>query len=106
MSQHREILAALERLKSGSVQLNSEQYLALLEAVEQAAEALFNAPRGGDSAAAGVWYNHERAPALAHLADALTPHSEGGNVRELAQRQRTDQEIARELHRSLLDRAI
>ncbi|HEX3801523.1 MAG TPA: hypothetical protein VHV75_01670 [Solirubrobacteraceae bacterium] len=103
MSSHREILAALERLKSGAATLTSEQYVGLLEAVEQAAEALFTAPRGADPVAAGLWYNHERAPALARLGDALTTHQDDVAVRGLAQQQQRDGEIARQLHQSLLD---
>jgi hypothetical protein len=103
MSSHREILAALERLKSGAMTLSSEQYLRLLEAIEQAAEALFTAPRSADPVATGLWYNHERAPALARLADALTSHGGEPSVRGLTQEQQRDGEIARQLHQSLLD---
>ncbi len=103
MSSHREILAALERLKSGATTLTSDQYLRLLEAVEQAAEALFAAPRSPDPVAAGLWYNHERAPALSRLADALIAHEDNAAVRGLTQEQQRDSEVARLLHQSLLD---
>jgi hypothetical protein len=106
MSSHREILAALERLKSGALTLTSDQYLRLLEAVEQAAEALFTAPRAGaDPASVSVWYNHERAPALARLADALSTYDEGDGdaLSALVEQQRSDSEVARQLHQSLLD---
>lgn len=101
MSSNREILAALARLKSGAVALTAEQYQDLLEAVEQAAHALIMAPRGTDPVATGLWYNHERSPALARLADALAPQSAASQA--LAQTQLSDREVARELHRALLD---
>lgn len=103
MSTHRETLVALERLKSGEAKLTSEQYVELLEAVEQAVQALQVAPSGSDSVATGVWYNHERAPALARLADALAPDGPGAAAETLAQQQLSDREVLHELHRALLD---
>jgi hypothetical protein len=103
MSSHREILAALARLKSGSVTLDPDQYVGLLEAVEQAVEALFAAPRGSDPVATGLWYNHERAPALARLADALSPKArERAAAHALKQQQHSDREVIRELHDALV----
>jgi hypothetical protein len=107
MSHHREILAALAKLKSGTTALTSEQYGALLEALEQAAEALHIAPRGSDPIATGLWWNHERAPALARLADVLSPRAatipgDGKAGRPEA----TDAQVVRALHQSLLDNTV
>lgn len=77
MSPPHQTLAAISRLKSGEAALSSEQYVELLGAVEQAVQALLLAPAGSDPVATGFWYNHERAPALARLADALGPHGGG-----------------------------
>lgn len=111
MSSHRKILAALQHLKSGGTKPTDEQYVAILDAVEQAVEVLYAAPRGRDPVATGLWYNHERAPALARLADALTSHSDealtshSDGITELEQERQSDREIVRALHRSLLDSA-
>ena len=109
MSSHREILAALQRLKSGGAQPTSEQYVAILDAVEQAVEVLYAAPRGSDPIATGLWYNHERAPALARLADALTLHNDALTPRsvatsELERQRQSDREVVRALQQSLRDR--
>ncbi len=72
MSHYRDILSALQKLKAGAGKLTTEQYVDVLEAIEQAAQALYSAPRGADPAAMGVWWNHERTPALARLADTLS----------------------------------
>ena len=103
MSKHRETLVALERLKSGETELNPEQYVELLEAVEQAVQALQLAPSGSDPVATGLWYNHDRAPALARLADALVPEEQGGASRALAQEQLSDRDVLHELHQALLN---
>ncbi|HTW11801.1 MAG TPA: hypothetical protein VME01_03580 [Solirubrobacteraceae bacterium] len=104
MNHHREILAALERLKSGASALTSEQYLTLLQAIEQAAEALHAAPRGSDPVATGLWWNHERTPALARLADALVPHPRGAaTAASGGPLPADDASVARALHQSLLD---
>jgi hypothetical protein len=103
MSTHRETLFALRRLKSGETELTSEQYVELLEAVEQAVQALFRAPSGSDPVATGLWYNHDRAPALARLADALAPQEQGGASQALAQEQLSDREVLHELHQALLN---
>jgi hypothetical protein len=102
-SLHRQTLAALEKLKSGAVSLDSEDYLALLEAIEQATEALHAAPRKADQVALGLWYNHERAPALARLADALQPHRVQSAVDLLAADLNSDVMAARALQQSLED---
>src|ERR1700722_8428165 len=102
MSPHRDTLVALSRLKSGEAELSPEQYFELLEAVEQAVQALLLAPSGADPVATGVWYSHDRAPALARLADALAPHEQGGASEALAQQQLNDREVLQELHEALL----
>jgi hypothetical protein len=102
MSSHRETLVALERLKNGEAELTPEQYVELLEAVEQAVKALLLAPSGSDSVATGLWYNHERAPALARLADALASDQAGGASATLAEQQLSDREVLLELHEALL----
>jgi hypothetical protein len=103
MSPHRDTLVALSKLKSGEAELNPEQYFELLEAVEQAIHALLLAPSGSDAVATGLWYNHERAPALARLADALAPQEQGGATEALAQQQLGDREVLQELHEALLN---
>lgn len=102
MSSHHDTLAALSRLKSGETALTSEQYLELLEAIEQAVHALQLAPKGSDPVATGLWYNHERAPALARLADALAAEDSGQASRALADKQMSDREVLMELHAALL----
>jgi hypothetical protein len=116
MSSHRKILAALQRLKSGGAPPTPEQYVAILDAVEQAVEVLYAAPRGSDPIATGLWYNHERAPALARLADALTSHndaltarnprlgSHGAATSELERERQSDREVVRALQQSLRER--
>jgi hypothetical protein len=109
MSSHRKILAALQRLKSGGAQPTPEQYVAILDAVEQAVEVLYAAPRGSDPIATGLWYNHERAPALARLADALTSHSDvltsrNAATSELERERQSDREVVRALQQSLRER--
>jgi hypothetical protein len=106
MSSNREIRAALARLQSGEAALSAEQYQQLLEALEQMFEALVLAPKGTDPVATGVWYNHERKPALARLADALSPQANGHASQKLADQQLSDREVIRELHRSLLDNSV
>jgi hypothetical protein len=103
MSSKREIRAALARLKSGDVTLSPHQYHELLAALEQLFEALVLAPKGTDPVATAVWYNHERRPALARLADAVSPQTDRNAVQTLADQQRSDRDVIRELHRSLLD---
>ena len=110
MSSPGEIRAALAALRSGARAITAEQCQELLDAVEQMFDALSAAPRGGDPIASGVWYNHDRGPALARLADALTapapsntPAAPGTNaVQTLAQQRAHDASIARALHQSLL----
>jgi len=86
--------------------MSSDQYLAVLEAIEQASEALHSAPRGSDPVANGIWWNHERTPALARLADALTPHPDAGAGAASERSARSDDaQVIRELHQSLLDNA-
>jgi hypothetical protein len=102
MRTHRDTLVALERLRSGETELTSEQYVELLEAVEQAAKALQAAPSGSDSVATGLWYNHDRAPALARLADALAPDGLGSASEALAEQQLSDRDVLHELHQALL----
>ena|SRR5579875_3017404 len=106
MSSKREIRAGLARLKSGEVVLSPEQYHELLEAVEQLFEAMVLAPKGPDPVATGVWYNHERKPALARLADAISPHDGAVATQRLVEQQVSDREVIRELHRSLLDNSV
>jgi hypothetical protein len=103
MSSHRKILAALQRLKSGGETPTSEQYVAILDAVEQAVEVLYAAPRGSDPIATGLWYNHERAPALARLADALTSHKDATSQLAHEHERQSDREVVRALQQSLLD---
>jgi len=114
---HREALQALERLKTGAVKLDSEQYLELLEAVEQVVHALVLAPSGADPVATGLWYNHERSPALARLAAALAANGGAGDAAGApsaagaagsagaAAGAQSDAEVLRALHRALLERA-
>jgi hypothetical protein len=102
MTPHSETLAAIARLKSGEDELSSEQYLELLEAVEDAVQALILAPSGTDPLATGLWYNHERAPALARLADALAPRHGGDASDQLLEEQMSDREVLLELHAALL----
>ncbi len=71
VSSKREARATLARLKAGDIALGPHEYHELLEAVEQAFEALELAPSGSDPAATALWYDHAREPALARLADAL-----------------------------------
>ncbi len=103
MSSKREVRAALVGLKSGDVTLSPHQYHELLAAAEQLFEALVLAPKGSDPMATAVWYNHERHPALARLADAVSPQTDANAVWRLADQQRSDRDVIRELHRSLLD---
>ena len=102
MRPHRDTLAAIARLKSGEDELSGEQYMELLEAVEEAVHALLLAPTGSDPQATGLWYNHERAPALARLADALAPKQHGTAI-GLDDEQTSDREVLRELHAALLN---
>ena len=106
MSSNREIRAGLARLKSGAATLTAEQYHELLEAVEQIFEALALAPKGTDPVATGVWYNHERKPALARLADAVSPQADANAAQKLVDQQLIDREVIRELHQSLLDKSL
>ncbi len=106
MSSNREIRAGLARLKSGAATLTAEQYHELLEAVEQIFEALALAPKGTDPVATGVWYNHERKPALARLADAVSPQADTNAAQKLVDQQLIDREVIRELHQSLLDKSL
>ncbi|HWD68706.1 MAG TPA: hypothetical protein VG293_00855 [Solirubrobacteraceae bacterium] len=101
MTPHGETLAALSRLKNGEAELSREQYLELLEAMEQAVQALILAPTGSDSRATGLWYNHERAPALARLAEALAPEKHGAATAP-AEEQLSDRDVLLELHAALL----
>jgi hypothetical protein len=101
MSPHRDTLVALSRLKSGEAELSPEQYFELLEAVEQAVHALPLAPSGSDPVATGLWYNHERAPALARLADALAPQESRASDAP-ADEQPSDHQVLLELHAALL----
>jgi hypothetical protein len=103
MSSKREVRAALERLKTGAVTLSAHEYHELLEALEQVFEALVLAPKGSDPVATAVWYNHERRPALARLADALSPQAAESSARALADRQLSDREVLHDLRQSLLD---
>ena len=103
MSSKREVRAALQRLKTGAVTLSADEYLELLEAVEQVFEVLVLAPKGTDPVATAVWYNHERRPALARLADALSPPAHGSSAQRLDSQQLSDREVLRDLHRSLLE---
>jgi hypothetical protein len=102
MTPHRETLAAIARLKSGEDELSSEQYMELLEAIEEAVQALVLAPSGTNPVATGLWYNHERGPALARLADALAPRLHSDASEELADEQMSDREVLLELHAALL----
>lgn len=102
MVSHHDTLLALSRLKNGETELSSEQYLELLEAVEQTVQALQLAPTGADPVATGLWYNHERTPALARLAAALSPEERGDSSQELADQQLSDREVLMELHAALL----
>ena len=110
MSSAGEIRAALSALRSGARAITAEECHELLGAVEQMFDALSAAPRGADPIAAGVWYNHDRGPALARLADALAA-ADAGNapaaagtsaIQTLAQQRAQDASIARALHQSLL----
>jgi|SRR5579863_2827869 len=104
MSSKREVRAALERLKTGAVTLSAHEYHELLEALEQVFEALVLAPKGSDPVATAVWYNHERRPALARLADALSPQQvPESTARALEHQELSDREVLRDLHQSLLD---
>ena len=102
MTSHHDTLAAISRLKSGEAVLSSEQYLELLEALEQAVQSLLLAPSGTDPVATGVWYHHERAPALARLADALAPGERDFTPHAEPSQQLSDREVLRELHEALL----
>ena len=102
MSPHRDTLVALSRLKSGEAELSPEQYFELLEAVEQAVQALLLAPSGSDPVATGLWYNHERVPALARLADALAPQESRASSDASADEQPSDRQVLLELHAALL----
>lgn len=110
MTPHREALQALERLKSGASTLDSAQYLELLEAVEEAVHALVLAPNGSDPVATGLWYNHERSPALARLTDALAGRGPDAApaaqpaAQTLAEQRAGDAEVLRQLHQALLER--
>jgi hypothetical protein len=68
-----DVLSALSELKEGRVRLTPEQQAAFLDAVEGIVRVLIDAPRGGGSTEAALWYAHERTPALARLADAACP---------------------------------
>ena len=105
MTPHRETLVALSRLKSGETELGAEQYFELLEAVEQAVHALVLAPTGSNPVATGLWYNHERAPALARLAEALAPEQYGAAAEAPADQQLSDREVLLELHAALLKKS-
>jgi hypothetical protein len=104
MSQHREILAALGSLRSGATSLNFEEYVQFLDAVEQLAETLQLAPGGSDPVATGVWWHHERTPALARLADALpTPRGAAPRRRQSSGTELGDAPVIRALHQSILE---
>ncbi len=105
MTSHRDTLVAISRLKSGETALTSEQYVELLEAVEQAVQALLLAPSGIDPVATGVWYHHERAPALSRLADALAPDEHRAASQPREDQQLSDREVLLELHEALLKRS-
>jgi hypothetical protein len=102
MTSHRDILSAIALLKSGEDELSSERYVELLEALEQAVQALVLAPRGTDPTATGLWYNHERAPALARLAEALTPSQHDRRSQVTTDQGPSDREVLTELHEALL----
>lgn len=101
MSPHRDTLEAIARLKTGEDELSSEQYVQLLDAVEEAVRALVLAPTGGDPVATGLWYNHERAPALSRLADALASKPYGVVAAAPGEAQMSDREVLLELHAAL-----
>ncbi len=61
---------------------------------------LLTAPKGHDAVANGIWYHHERTPAIRRLADALS--SSHGQAVEVPSFEPDDQDIARQLHQSLL----
>lgn len=105
MISHHDTLAAISRLKTGEDELSSEQYVELLEAVEEAVHALLLAPSGTDPVATGLWYNHQRAPALTRLADALAPRHHAEAEAMLDEPQLTDREVLLELHAALLRRS-
>lgn len=93
----REIVSALEQWGLGTLALPPEQRQAVTEALAEVVRVLDGAPRGTDPIALGIWFNHERAPALARLSDALHPHQQGAALQELQR----DQEIARALQQAL-----
>lgn len=104
MGQHREILAALESLRSGATSLNFEEYVQFLDAVEQLSETLQLAPSGSDPLATAVWWHHERTPALARLADALpTPRGAVPRRRQSSGPELGDAPVIRALHQSILE---
>jgi hypothetical protein len=68
-----DVLSALADIREGRVRLTAEEQVAFLDAVEQLACVLIDAPRGGDRLQTAIWHTHERAPALAQLVDAARP---------------------------------
>jgi hypothetical protein len=67
------VLSALADIREGRVRLTDEERTVFLDAIEELARVLIDAPRGGDSLQIAIWYTHERAPALARLVDAARP---------------------------------
>jgi hypothetical protein len=89
----REIVAALEQWSAGNLTLTAEQQQGVTAALVELVRVLDAAPSGADRIASGVWFLHERRPALARLSDALHPQDEGVALQEHRERLQTDQEV-------------
>ncbi len=97
----REIVLALEQWGIGALALTPEQRQAVTDTLAEVVRVLDGAPRGTDPIAFGIWFNHERAPALARLSDALHPHQRGAALQQHDAELQRDQEIARALQQAL-----
>ena len=106
MSTHRDTLVALSRLKSGETELTSEQYVELLEAVEQAvqgAAARAERLRSGGHRRSGTTTSARRPsrgwPMRSPPTGAAAPR------RRSPSSSCSDREVLHELHQALLNRA-
>jgi hypothetical protein len=72
-----------------------------MAALAEVVRVLDSAPRGNSPVATGVWFNHERGPALARLSDALHPHLQGAALQNHTDGLQTDQDVILALQQAL-----
>jgi hypothetical protein len=97
----REIVTALHQWGTGKLPLTDEQREQVLAALVEVVRVLDGAPSGSNGVATGVWFNHERSPALARLSDALHPHHQGAALQRHAERLQSDHELITALQQAL-----